>query len=274
MMQSPRIARWNLLFVFCLATFAQASPAQTLQPTASDEVRNLLQWQISWDTAGPGGKNPSGLHFQFFKTDEMAASGKRLVRYRVYVPGVPENKKYSLTVFKIGSDPHILSNNVYVNAKGLLMAHKPRPEQENSDFAGDDEYQLAAQGARGEPVRYSLASADRELVIPGTVVPFPLEDTGTNTGCRLEVRLALPDATAVLIYADGLPANTELPFQVVSTGEPETEKFNANDQGRAVAAAIPSTNGSKQGTLRVSLAIPECSAAVELPWGEGSYHPL
>jgi hypothetical protein len=121
-------------------------------------------------------------------------------------------------------------------------------------------------------VRFALASSDKELLVSGTVVPFPREDT--DRGCRLEVRLAQPDGSAVLISADGLPANAEIPFQLLTADEPGTGKFIANAQGHAVTTDYPSANGKDRGSLRVSLAIPECSVAVEIPWGKGSYHPL
>jgi hypothetical protein len=235
-------------------------------------MRELVQQQINWDANTPGKYNPNRLYFQFSKTDETTSSGRRVAYYRAYVFGAPESKKYSLTVWRIGSDPHTLSGNVYVNAKGLLMTHQPTLRQENSDFVGDDEFQLTLQAAQAEPVRYALTSSDKEILVYGTVVPFPLTDN--DRGCRLEVRLALPDATAVLLYAEGLPANTEIPFQLFTGGEPEAGKLNVDAQGHAVTTVFPASNGKVRGSLRVTLATPECSVAVELPWGKGSYHPL
>ncbi len=272
MVHPPRIVLVNFLSIFCLASLVPVFSVQASKKTPTEEVQDLLQRQTGWDEDRPNEKNPAGLQFQFFKTDEATSSGKRLLHYRAYVPGAPESKKYTLTVWKIGSDPHILSGDVYVNAKGLLMMHKPRPEQEDSDFIGGNELLLAVQAARGEPVRYALASTDKELLISGTVVPFPLEDT--DRGCRLEVRLALPDARAVLISVDGLPANTEIPFQMVSAGEPETGKFSVDAQGHAVTTDLPSVYGRDSGSLRVTLVTAACSTAVEVPWGKGSYHPL
>ncbi len=267
-----RIALRNLLTCLCVASLALTSPAQLPKQEISQETQDLLQRQMSWDDNQPGKNNSSGLYIQFSEIDETTSSGKRVARYRAYVFGAPENKKYTLTVWKIGSDPHILSNNVYVNAKGLLMARKPSPEQENSDFLGDNEFQLAVQAAQAEPVRYALTSSDKELLVYGTLVPFPLE--GNDRGCRLEVRLAVPDGGAVLIYADGLPANTGIPFQMLSVGEPMTGKFSVNAQGHAVTPEFPALAGMERNSLRVTLTTPECSVAIELPWGKGSYHPL
>ncbi|MGD0294981.1 MAG: hypothetical protein ABSB30_14130 [Terracidiphilus sp.] len=272
MFPSLRIAILKTLPCICLAFLALASCAQLSAQVIPRQTDDLLQRQISWDENLPSAKNPNGLSFQFYKTDETTTPGKRVAHYRAYIFGAPEKKRYTLTVWRIGSEPRIFSNDVHVNAKGLLMTHEPSPEQENSDFVGDDEFHLAVQAARAEPVRYALSSSDKGLLVYGTVVPFPREDT--NRECRLEVRLALSDASMILIYADGLPANTEIPFQLLSANVSRTEKFSVNAQGHAVAIGIPSTGGKDRGLLTVTLATSECSVAVDLPWGEGSYRPM
>jgi hypothetical protein len=272
MLSTRRIALLNLLPCLCLATLVPVFSAQSTKQTVSDETQDLFQRQIGWDENQPSEKNPNGLSFQFFNTGDTTSSGKRLMHYRAYVFGAPESKKYTLTVWKIGADPQIVFRDVYVNAKGLLMVHKPSPEQENSDFVGDDELHLAVQAAQAEPVRYMLTSSDKELIVYGTVVPFPIEKT--DGACQLEVRIALPDAIAVLIYVDGLPANAVIPFQLISAGETETRKFNVNAQGHAVMNEYPAVKGRESGSLRVTLATTDCSVAVDIPWGPGSYHPL
>jgi hypothetical protein len=272
MLTPLRITLVNMLACLCLAFVVPVLSAQASTQVIPRETQDLLQRQIVWDENQPNGKNPTGLFIQFSKIDETTSSGKRVAQYRAYVFGAPQDKIYTLTVWKIGSEPHTLSGQVYVNAKGLMMAHKPRPEQVNSDFVGDDELQLAVQAAQAEPMRYALASNDKKLLISGTLVPFPREDT--DRGCRLEVRLAQPDASAVLVYADGLQANAEIPLQLLTAGEPGTGKVSVNAQGHAVTTVYPSANGKDSGAFRVSLAIPECSVAVDIPWGKGSYHPL
>lgn len=257
------------LSVFGLALSLVSISAHAAKRTSSKEVESLLQRQISWDANQPNGNNPDGLHFQFFKIDETGSPGKRLVTYRLYVSGVPVSKKYSLTVWRIGSEPRAVPGDVYVNGKGLLMVHKPAPGQEDSDFVGEDELHLNVQAAQGEPIRYALASSDKQLLIDGTVVPFPLE--AKDQGCRLEVRLATPDADGVLISADGLPANTDVPFQLVSAGVTDTASFHADAQGHAVTMGLPFAAGLDRGLLRVTLVTQECSTAVQVPWGKKSY---
>jgi hypothetical protein len=167
----------------------------------------------------------------------------------------------------------VIADEVYVNAKGLLMVHKPRPEQEDKDIVEDaDEIDLATSAARGEPVRFVLASADGAVLIPGTVVLYPIESKDGT--CKLEVRLGLPDGEAVLIYADGLPPKSEVPIQLASAGEAEAGKFSVNASGHAATIDLPYVDGKDSGTLKVTLATKGCSTSVEIPWGKGSYHPL
>jgi hypothetical protein len=270
MLSLPRIGLASVLSFFCLALFLPDFPAQAEKRTKSEQMQDLLQRQMSWDENATNAKNPGGRHFQFFKIDETGSSGKRLATYRAYVPGVPESKKYALTVWRIGSDPRQIPGDVYVNAKGLLMVHKPKPSQEDSDFVGDDELHMAVQAAQGEPIRYALESSDKQLLVAGTTVPFPIADQGQ--GCRLEVRLATPEADAVLISADGLPANTDVPIQLVSGGATDTGSFHTDAQGHAVTTDLPDVAGLDRGSLKVTLATQECSAAVEVPWGKKSYH--
>jgi hypothetical protein len=104
------------------------------------------------------------------------------------------------------------------------------------------------------------------------VVPFPVADA--QSGCQLEVRLALPDAKAVLIYINGLPANAEVPLQLTSAGELEARKFSVNAQGHAVTTELPYVDGTNEGSLKVTLATEGCSANVEIPWGNGTSSPI
>jgi hypothetical protein len=269
MLHPPSNTLVKSLSIFCLALFFSVFSAQAAKRISPEDVQNLLQRQMNWDENPANGKNPYGLHFQFFKIDESGSPGESLLTYRVYVLGAPEGKKYGLTVWKIGSEPHLIPGDIYVNGKGLLMVHKPNPGQEDSDFVGDDELHLTLQAAQGEPIRYSLASSDKQVLISGTVVPFPLEANGQ--GCRLEVRLALPDADAVLISADGLPANTDVPLQLISGGVADPAGFHTDARGHGVTTNIPVIDDLDGGSLRVALSSHECSTAIEVPWGKKSY---
>ena len=232
-----------------------------------------LKKQVGWDDNLPDSTNPGGLQFHFSKIGDLNIPQGHLVNYRAYVRGAAEKTKYFVGVWKVGAELQILPTDVYVNAKGLLMDHKPRPDQEDKDSVEeDDELDLAVEAARGEPIRVILVSADKKIAVPGTLVPFPIESEDKN--CRLEVRLASMDGQAILIYADGLPPNTVVPFESNSAGEVVQNKFNVNAQGHAVAGDQPKVDGKDSGVVKETLSTKDCSVSVEIPWGKGSYHPL
>jgi hypothetical protein len=286
MLPSARFSLLKILPYLCLVFLAPASVAQTSKQTApsvlvevtpsvkaGEELKADLQRQIGWDDNLPSEVNPTGLQFQFSKIGDKTFPQGHAVNYRAYVHGAAENKKYSLGIWKVGAEMQILPTDVYVNAKGLLMDHKPRPDQENKDSVEEeDEIDLALQAARGEPIRVVLATADGKLMVPGTVVPFPI--VGKDKNCRLEIRLATPDAEAILVYADGLPPNTEVPFQSNSAGEQGQASFSVNAHGHAATADMPYVEGKASGVVKETLATKECSVSVEIPWGKGSYKPL
>lgn len=241
--------------------------------TEPADIKATIERQIGWDDNMPSEVNPKGMQFQFAKIGDLNISQGHFVNYRVYVRGADENKKYSVGIWKVGAEMQILPTDVYVNAKGLLMDHKPRPDQENRDSVEeDDELDLALQAARGEPIRVILATADGKFMVPGTVVPFPIESK--DKGCRLEIRLGSPDAETILIYADGLPPNTDVPFQSESAGEVTQAKFSVNANGHAATADLPYVEGKNSGIVKETLTTKDCSVSAEIPWGKGSYHPL
>jgi hypothetical protein len=286
MLPPTRIAFLKILPCLCLAlivpicytqTTKQTSPPVVVEmrPTANESggLRAVLERQVGWDDNLPNDVNPAGLQFQFSKIGELNLPQGHLINYRVYVHGAAENKKYALGVWKVGTELQVLPTDVYVNTKGLLMDHKPRPDQEDKDSVEEeDELDLAVEAARGEPIRVILATADGKLMVPGTVVPFPIESKDKT--CRLEARLASKDGEAILLYVDGLPPNTVVPFETNSAGEVGQGEFTVNANGHAAATDLPYVKGKKSGVVKETLTTNECSVSVEIPWGKGSYKPL
>lgn len=286
MLPSVRISLLKSMPFLCTAFLALASFSQTSKQTpppvvleakptikAGEELKADIERQIGWDDNLPSDVNPSGLRFEFSKIGDLTLPQGHVINYRTYVHGAAENRKYYLGIWKVGTEIQILPTDVYVNAKGLLMDHKPRPDQENKDAVEEeDELDLGIQAARGEATRVILATADGKFMVPGTVVPFPI--VSQDKSCRLEIRLATLDAEAILIYADGLPPNTEVPFESNSAGDVTQNKFTSNAQGHAAAADQPYVDGKDSGVVKETLTTKGCSVSVEIPWGKGSYHPL
>jgi hypothetical protein len=154
---------------------------------------------------------------------------------------------------------------IYVNGQGLLMIHKPKPEQEMSFSAAGDEFEATPVAGNAEPVRYLLFSLDGKLQIFGTLVPHPL--VSEDNSCTLEVRIAESDATAVLIITDRLPAKAKVSVVLESGGKTTSAVLATDSNGHAVMAGFPYVPGLAQGTLKASAEGPHCLPSVVLPWG-------
>jgi hypothetical protein len=242
-------------------------------PTPSEKLHTLLERQARWDDAGTGDLkltgsrlNPAGLHLRFAKIDEQVLPGGHgTARYRVYAEGAPENKVYSFGSWSITSSPTVDPRDFYLNGQGLLMIHKPKPEQESSYKAEDDELVIETVTDSAVPTRYLLTSRDMQLLIYGTLVPNPLYSE--DQGCRLEARIAQPDATAILIVIDRFPAKAKIPLVLESEGSSTSQLLTTNGEGHAVMAVFPYVSGIAQGKLKASAEGPGCLPYVVMPWG-------
>jgi hypothetical protein len=274
----PRVV--NLIyFVLCavLVLAARTGLAQTIGKDMGTGAQlaavNLMQEQIGLDADPPNERNPKGLRIQFQKIGDFQPPEGHSVRYRLLIPGAPELQSYVLEVWRIGTEVQITPQQVYTNARGLVMWHAPRPAQENKDsLDSKEEIEVDLRASRGEPIRYILVSPDGKLLFPGTVVPFPVESTD-NT-CHMEARLGFPDAEGVLVYIDGLAPGAAVPLQTVSGSATQSPHLVADDKGHAVAVVAPMVAGNNAGVAKISMTIKSCSVSVEVPWGDGSYRPL
>jgi hypothetical protein len=245
--------------------------------TPTRDLLSLLERQVRWDDAGSGDLNlsgvqlnPAGLHLRFVKIDEQVTTeGHGTARYRVYAEGAPENKVYAFGTWFMSDSPTVDPHDYYVNGQGLLMRHKPKPEQELSFKAGDEEFVITAVTDNGVPTRYQLFSRDRQLLIYGTLIPHPVY--AEEQGCRLEARIAQPDASAVLIIADRFPAKAKIPLVLESSGSSYSTTMNTSADGHAMMAVFPYVAGIAQGMLKASAEGPNCLPYVVLPWSAGPH---
>lgn len=224
----------------------------------------MLDSQFLWDDAGQDFLNPSGVQLRFVKIDEQPTQGGRVaVRYRVFASGAPENKIFGLESWPVGKDGVFDPRDIYANMQGLLMIHRPKPEQYTSFKAPEDELEITAVTDNAEPIRFQLSSKDGQLQIFGTLVPHPL--VADEQGCRIEVRLGLPDAAAVLITVSGFPEKAKIPLVLQSEGSTASETLVTDSNGHAAIAGIPYAPGNAQGVLKATAEGPNCIPSVVLP---------
>lgn len=243
------------------------------QSPPSHDLLTLVERQARWDDAGAGDLNLTGSHFnpdglflRFVKIDEQVLPGGHgTAHYRVFSEGAPENKVYFWGSWPMDSNMTYDQRDIYVNGQGLLMIHKPKPEQELSFKADGDEYVITTVTDSAVPTRYLLASRDRQLLIYGTLVPNPVM-TEEHT-CRLEARMAQPNASAVLIIVDRFPVKEKVPLVLESEGSSYSTMLNTDAEGHAVMAVFPYVAGIAQGTLKASAEGAGCIPYVVIPWG-------
>jgi hypothetical protein len=240
------------------ATFpGQAGPAKPLL--------ELLVREARWDNGDLGNGNEERIKLRFEKVDDQAAPKGAAARYRVFAIGAPENKVYAWRVWQSGDEPRSQPGDLYVNARGLLMTHRPSSEEEYSLRIPGAEFYVSPEAASAVPLRFDIASRDNELAIPGTLVPQPV--VAEDHGCRLEVRIAEPNATAVLFVADGFPMESKIPLVLESEGQTANMTIITDSAGHAIVAGFPYVPGKTQGTLRATAEGPDCLPSVTLPWG-------
>jgi hypothetical protein len=237
------------------------------QPGPSKDVLFDLIRQVRWDT-GASDQNPQGLRLRFEKVDGQAPSGTGLPRYRVFADGAPENKVYTMGVWLVGKELSYGSQEIYANSQGLLMIHRPTPGQETSFKAPGDELTLAPQATTAEPLRYILTSKDQELSVLGTLVPHPV--TALDQDCSLELRIAEPNAAAVMLVLDRFPPGARVPIVLDSEGETASLVTMTDSGGHAEVVDFPSVQGKTQGTLKATAEGSNCLPSTVLPWGAGT----
>lgn len=114
-------------------------------------------------------------------------------------------------------------------------------------------------------MRYVLSSLDDQLSIEGTLVPHP--DVGRDQQCTLEARRAEPGASAILIVADGFPADARLSLVLVSEGKTSHLDLTTDESGHTEVADFPTVPGKAQGTVSITAEGADCLPAVSLSWG-------
>jgi hypothetical protein len=235
------------------------------QPIPAKPLLDMLVREERWDNGGLRVGDSQGLNLRFIKVDDQAAQNGSLARYRVFAAGAPENKVYAWRTWQDGEEPKSAPQDIYVNARGLLMTHKPLPEEESSLQVPGGELDIAPEAHLAEPFRYDIFSRDNQFSIPGTLVPRPM--ASVDHGCRLEARIAQPNASAVLIVSDGLPMESKIPLVLESEGATTTLQMATDSAGHAIVAVFPDIPGKTQGVLRATVEGSDCLPSVSLPWG-------
>jgi hypothetical protein len=278
----PGATRFCLLtllpLVISIALRGQAPNLPTVPANSANQlppkINDMIQLQIGWDE---GRNNSAGPRLRFVKIDEVTRPEGHFVRYRIYASGMAEGTPYILSAWTIGKELNdanldVLSSQVYLNRKGLLLTRKPNPDEEDRDTVAEDaEYDLGVQAADGEPLRFILLNSENKKVFAvGTLVPFPIESI--DKGCKLSALLATPDGEAILIEGDGFQPNSQVLLQSDSAGERHDSQKPVDATGRVQFVDLPYVAGKDAGILNSTISTKNCTVSIDIPWGKGTYH--
>lgn len=270
-MPSARIVSASLSICLCLALALRNSNAEDAGQKLPQVVIDMVNAQVHWDA---GLIDPTRPHLEFVKFDEFNRPDGHFTRFRVFAHGAPEGTQYTVAIWKIGTSVQnlqVMSSLAYVNRRGLLLTRKPSADEEDLQSAGEGlEFDIGIQAADGEPIRFALRSKDSKMIVPGTLIPYPIESS--DKSCRLSALLSAPEANIVLVAASGFASNADLIVKGDSAGEPKQSKHKTDANGRVQFAELPFVVGKEAGILTDTIETPNCSVNVQIPWGKGSYH--
>ena len=230
-------------------------------------LMEALGREAQWDD-GNEARNPQHLKLRFVKAGDQVTPNGTVARYRVFAEGAPQNKVYAWVLWQAIGDSIEQPGDLYANERGLLLTHRPLPEEVSSLQVPGSEFYVAPDADSGVPVRYGLYSRDGELVVPGTLVPQPI--VSVDHGCSLEVRIAQPNAFAVLLVADGFPLDSKIPLVAESAGDTANALLDTDSGGHATIVAFPYVFGVDKGPLKATAEGPDCLPSVTLPWARAS----
>jgi hypothetical protein len=153
------------------------------------------------------------------------------------------------------------------------LLNKPKPEQEDSETVADGtEFDVGVKVAKGEPVRFVLRDKKTNMIVPGTLVPSPIESV--DKSCKLTALLATPQGNSILVYGDGFSPNSEVVVKSNSAGELKESKNPVDAKGHIQFVELPYVLGKDVGIVKETISTKDCTVSVEIPWGKGSYHPI
>jgi hypothetical protein len=252
-----------------------AAPAVTPQgdksPPPAPETQKLIQGMVNWDQAPAMPLNPQGFHLRFAQLNKRKTANGNAILYRVYATGAPTNQRYSLVSWTVGEQLQSVVAELWLNDHGLLMRSKPTQEEQNADSVSEQhELDLVVQARKGEPKRFAIVSEDQKLLVPGTLVPYPIE--AKDKACGVQALLASPHGEAFLLEGSGFARHTTVKVDSISAGEHQTASFQSSVLGELTATIFPFVVGKDSGVAEVHLSTPDCNLDLKLPWGKDSYH--
>jgi len=245
----------NLLFL--LIFFPTLIHGQTdVEARAAETSQALVKAHVAWKTklSSPGAS---------VRVEEVEREGP-IVRYNVYVSGLPTDELYSVLSWPVNqSKPSSLMEGVSVGKGGIVMCAGRTPEQCGDSSKKDDPIDFTFNPAKGEPYRIALTSGEHRVAV--VIVPNPI--ITKDKGCTLSVERLLPHFELAYFTGSGFPPNSDVSFDGQSYDEKHPVKTKADSEGNIQFALMPFVSGHDKGTTTIK-GIGTCAPSVKFDWGK------
>jgi hypothetical protein len=259
---------WSFLLLGSLV-HAQSVPGTVPDSTSQQldvnaKVAAMTHQYVEWSN---NALSTPGLSAELKEVERKTVEGKLMVKYRVFVKGVPAKQPFALLSWPLNSAKPVGDvDGLTVQPDGLLVCAGREAGQCHSAAGKDDPVQLAFYPAKGEPFRFALLSRDEKSKILFSVVPDPIK--ASANGCEMEVVRLLPKFELAVVRAKGFKANETLSFESKSFNEVRNGSGKADEHGNYVTALLPVVQGHETGTAQVALKSAGCSPSLSFEWGK------
>ena len=188
----------------------------------------------------------------------------RLVRYNLYVSGLPSTELYTALSWPVGqAKPSPVMEGVTIGKDGIVMCAGRTAEQCGDASKKDDPIDFAFNAAKGEPYRIALTAGEYRVAV--VIVPDPI--IAKDEGCTLSVERLLPHFELAYFTGSGFPPNSEVSFDGQSYDEKHPVKTKADSEANVQFALMPFVSGHHKGTTTIKGVGTTCSPSIKFEWG-------
>ena len=245
----------NLLFLLmCSSTLIYGQ--NDVETRAADASQALVKGHVAWKTKL---SSPSAS----IQAKQVERQGS-LVRYNLYVSGLPVDKLYTALSWPVGqAKPSSIMEGVSLGKGGIVICAGRIPEQCGDPSQKDDPVDFAFSPAKGEPYRLALVAGDHRVAI--VIVPDPI--LAKDKGCTLNVERLLPHFELAYFTGSGFSPNSDVSFDGQSYDETHPVKTKADSEGNIQFALMPFVSGHNKGTTTIRGVGMACSPKIKFDWG-------
>ena len=262
-MRSHLVLASVLLLPICMdsQTIQKSSPSdQDLSADQAAMVSKLANLQKNFGKK----MNSPGVDLSLREIKRWRAADRTLVKYEVYVTGLPSNVTYALVKIQISGKVIKQLDGITLNSDGRAICAGTQGTCRGS--TANSPIELVFFAGKSEPIRLGLISND-ESHVKGFIQTIPFPTSVTDKGCTLQSILGTPKGEITYVQGSGFEPNEELTTDGESYGEKNHSIAKAEADGSYFAAAMPNVLGKISGTTTWSVKGKNCNPTLTFSWG-------